>query len=103
MCERVLRGGPGSFYAAAVAVDLTETQRLAREIAAEWGLTLGEPFALANVSYVAPVGEELVLKLAWAGDDESLDEAAAFELWAGDGAVRVLRADQARRALLEER
>jgi streptomycin 6-kinase len=86
-----------------VAVDLTETRRLAHEIAAEWGLDLGEPFALANVSYVAPVGADAVLKLAWAGDDESLDEAAAFELWAGDGAVRVFRADQTRRALLEER
>ena|SRR5437899_2020598 len=83
-------------------VDLTETERVAREIAAEWGLTLGEPFAMGHVSYVAPVGADAVLKVAWAGDDESLDEHAALELWAGDAAVRLHRADPARRALLEE-
>ena len=58
---------------------------------------------MSNVSYVAPVGEDAVLKVAWAGDDESLDEGAALELWNGDGAVRLHRADRARRALLEER
>ena len=72
-------------------VDLTETRRLAHEIAAEWGLELGEPFAMSNVSYVAPVGDDAVLKVAWAGDDESLDEDAALELWDGDGAVRLHR------------
>ena len=84
-------------------VDLAETKRVAREVAAEWGLELGEPFAMSNVSYVAPVGEDAVLKVAWAGDDESLDEDAALELWNGDGAVRLHRSDRARRALLEER
>ena len=86
-----------------MSVDLTQAERVAREVAAEWGLGLGEAFALANVSYVAPVGDDAVLKVAWAGDDESLHEDAALELWAGDGAVRVLRADRSRRALLEER
>ncbi len=84
-------------------VDLTETKRVAHEVAAEWGVELGEPFAMSNVSYVAPVGEDAVLKVAWPGDDESLDEGAALELWNGDGAVRLLRSDRARRALLEER
>ncbi|HEX4526912.1 MAG TPA: aminoglycoside phosphotransferase family protein [Gaiellaceae bacterium] len=86
-----------------MSVDLTETERVARQVAAEWHLNLGEPFAMAHVSYVAPVGADTVLKVAWAGDDESLDEHAALELWAGDGAVRLHRADPARRALLEER
>lgn len=86
-----------------VPVDLSETERLARAIAAEWDLTLGEPFALSRFSFVAPVGDDAVLKVAWAGDDESLHEDAALELWAGDGAVRLHRADRARRALLEER
>ena len=86
-----------------MSVDLTETERVAREIAAEWHLTLGEPFALSRYSYVAPVGDDAVLKVAWSGDDESLDEGAALEVWAGDGAVRLHRADRARRALLEER
>jgi len=84
-------------------VDLTETQATAEAVAAEWGLSLGEPFALSRYSYVAPVGDELVLKVAWAGDEESLDEAAALALWAGDGAVRLERADAGRRALLAER
>ena len=54
-------------------------------------------------SYVAPAGDDAVLKVAWAGDDESLDEADALELWAGNGAVQLQRADRTRRALLEER
>ncbi len=84
-------------------VDLTETQATAELVAAEWGLELGAPFALSRYSYVAPVGDDAVLKVAWAGDDESLDEGDALELWDGNGAVRLLRADKSRRALLEER
>jgi streptomycin 6-kinase len=84
-------------------VDLTGTQLTAEAVAAEWGLTLGTPFALSRYSYVAPVADDRVLKVAWAGDEESLHEHAALELWDGDGAVRLERADRARRALLEER
>ena len=84
-------------------MDLTETQRTAEAVAREWGLTLGAPFALSRYSYVAPVGDGTVLKVAWAGDEESLHEDAALALWDGDGAVRLHRADRARRALLEER
>jgi len=83
--------------------NLEALQRTAEEVAAEWGLELGAPFALSRYSYVAPAGEAAVLKVAWDGDDESLDENEALELWAGDGAVRLLRGDKARRALLEER
>ena len=86
-----------------MSIDLTESERVARQVAAEWDLTLGEPFAMSRYSYVAPVGDDLVLKIAWTGDDESLHEHAALELWAGDGAVRLHRADPSRRALLEER
>ena len=68
--------------------------------AREWGLELGEPFALSNVSYVAPAGD-VVLKVGWEGDDESLHEGDALELWNGDGAIRLLR--RSGRALLEER
>ena len=84
-------------------LDLGETRLTAEEVAREWGLTLGDPFALGRYSYVAPVGDDAVLKVAWAGDEESLDEGEALELWGGNGAVRVLRADKNRRALLEER
>ncbi len=86
-----------------MSVDLTEARRVAHEVAAEWGLDLGEAFSMSNVSYVAAVGDDAVLKVAWAGDDESLDEGAALELWAGNGAVQLHRADRGRRALLEER
>ena len=84
-------------------VDLTATQSTAEAVAAEWGVTLGTPFALSRYSYVAPVGADRVLKVAWRGDEESLDEAAALALWNGDGAVRLHRADRDRRALLAER
>ena len=84
-------------------VDLTETQATAEAVAAEWGLSLGEPFALSRYSYVAPVSDDAVLKVSWAGDQESLHEDAALALWDGDHAVRLHRADRSRRALLEER
>jgi streptomycin 6-kinase len=90
-------------YAPTVEIDLTETRRTAEAVAAEWGLELGDPFELSYASYVAPAGDGRVLKVSWAGDDESLDEAAALELWGGDAAVRIIRSDAARRAILEER
>lgn len=58
------------------------------EAARHWGLELGPSFALSTVSYVAPAGD-LVVKVAWGGDDESLHEPDALELWGGDGAVRL--------------
>ena len=44
-----------------------------------------------------------MLKVTPPEDDESDEEAEALELWDGDGAVRLLRLDRARRALLLER
>src|SRR5207245_11143629 len=70
--------------------DLSEARATAFEVAREWGLELGEPFALSYVSHVAPAGNA-VLKVAWAGDSESLHEGDALQLWDGDGAVRLLR------------
>jgi len=55
---------------------------------------------MAAVSYVAPAGDRVV-KVAWEGDDESLHEPDALELWDGDGAVRLM--GRFGRALLEER
>lgn len=72
-------------------------------MAAEWGLELGEPFDLARYSYVAAAGVDAVLKVRSPEDDESEEEADALALWAGQGAVRLLRHDPARRALLIER
>jgi streptomycin 6-kinase len=84
-------------------VHLTRAKSAAHRAAEEWGIELGPPFALARYSYVVPAGHDAVLKVAWEGDDESLHEPEALELWAGDGAVRLLRSDPATRALLEER
>ena len=66
-------------------------------------LELGEPFALARYSYVSAAGDGAVLKVTPAEDDEADEEGDALELWVGDGAVRLLRRDRARRALLIER
>ncbi|MDX6476349.1 MAG: streptomycin 6-kinase, partial [Gaiellaceae bacterium] len=82
-------------------VDLTDARATAEQVAADWGVELGTPFTLSRHSYVAPVGDDEVLKVPWEGDDESLHEGEALELWAGDGAVRLLR--RSGRALLEER
>lgn len=82
-------------------VDLTMARQTALDIAREWDVTLGPPFEFANVSYVAPAGLDAVLKVSWEGDDESLHEADALELWNGDGAVRLLQ--RSGRAILEER
>lgn len=83
--------------------DRERMKAIAEAVARDWGLALGEPFALSRYSYVAPVGADAVLKVASGDDDESLHEPDSLALWAGDGAVRLLRSDPARRALLEER
>ena len=84
-------------------VDLTNAKARAELVAKEWGLDLGQPFAFAYHSFAAPCGEDTVLKVAWEGDDEALHEAEALALWDGEGAVRVMRRDIERGALLLER
>jgi streptomycin 6-kinase len=83
--------------------DVAALERIAREVASEWDVELGEPFELARYSYVAAVGDDRVLKVTPPEDDESDEEADALALWAGEGAVQLLRRDPARRALLVER
>ena len=64
---------------------------------------LGEPFAGGIASeLVAPAGAHAVLKVQ-KPHRESEHEAAALELWDGDGAVRLLRHDPEEHALLLER
>ncbi|CAN5772190.1 streptomycin 6-kinase [soil metagenome] len=82
--------------------DLAALELVARHVAADWEVKLGPPFALARYSFVAPAGENAVLKVTPVEDDEADEEGDALSLWYGDGAVRVLRRDQARRALLIE-
>jgi streptomycin 6-kinase len=71
-----------------------------------WGLTLGEPFDASVASLVRPgvteAGDEVVLKIQQP-HRESEHEAAALELWDGEGAVRLLAHDPERHALLLER
>jgi streptomycin 6-kinase len=83
--------------------DLEPLAAIAREVAADWGVELGPPFALSAYSYVAPAGDELVLKVTPNDDDLADEEADALDLWNGDGAVRLLRRDRDRRAILIER
>jgi streptomycin 6-kinase len=78
-----------------------------RDLAERWGLTLGEPFEDGVASLlVAPAttsdGEEVVLKVQ-KPHRESEHEAAALELWDGDGAARLLAQDPDEHALLLER
>jgi streptomycin 6-kinase len=82
-------------------VDLSGARIRAQRCASEWGLEIGEPFPLSNVSFVAPTSDGNVVKAPWEGDDESLNEGEALERWNGDGAVRLLR--RSGRVLLEQR
>jgi len=82
--------------------DIGSLERIALGVAEDWGLELGPPFALSRYSYVAPTGDA-VLKVRPEEDDESDEEAEALALWNGDGAVRLLRRDDERRAMLIER
>jgi streptomycin 6-kinase len=75
------------------------------EIAEEWDLALGEPYApgAASESVVRAAladGTPAVLKIGHP-HRESEQEGDALERWDGDGAVRLLRRDDARNALLE--
>jgi streptomycin 6-kinase len=79
----------------------------ANRLVARRGLTLGEPFSGGFASeLVVPVttaeGEQAVLKVQHP-HRESEHEAAALELWDGDGAIRLLDSDADEHALLLER
>jgi streptomycin 6-kinase len=79
---------------------------LVNELARQWELTVGRPFAL-SYNYVVPVvradGSDAVLKVGVTGDDAMVAESAALGLYAGDGACRLLAVDEARTAMLLER
>jgi streptomycin 6-kinase len=73
----------------------------------EWGLREDGWSMHGYTSLVVPVRDEddqpLVLKVTFDGDDESEHEGLVLGRWGGHGAVRMLRADPSRRALLLER
>jgi streptomycin 6-kinase len=73
----------------------------------DWELVYDGPPRHGFASLVAPVrrpgGRPAMLKVTYDGDDESLHEGLALQHWNGRGAVKLLRADPKRRALLLER
>ena len=73
----------------------------------EWQLAPDGTAMHGSTSLVLPVrtrgGGPAALKLTFDGDDESEHEHLALQRWAGAGAVRLLRADPGRRAILLER
>ncbi len=77
-----------------------------RDLLAEWELRPGDETWFGYAAVVVPVvtadGEPAVLKVAFP-DDETEHEALALQHWGGRGAVRLLRADPRRRAMLLER
>jgi streptomycin 6-kinase len=79
---------------------------LIADVAASWGLTIGEAYPPGAVGHAVraelPDGTPAVLKLS-PRDRESLQEPDALERWDGDGAVRLLARDDARDAMLLER
>ena len=80
---------------------LADLPRLAAECAERWGLELERPVETPH-SLVVPAGDA-VLKLNAPSHFETDHEADALELWAGNGAVRLVARDDERRALLIER
>lgn len=77
-----------------------------RELAERWELRLGAPFHGGSCSWAAPAtlpdGTAAVLKVTWP-HREADGEGPALRAWGGDGAVRLLRRDVERGALLIER
>ncbi len=79
---------------------------VSRSLVGEWGLTPDPVEDWGRSSHVVPVrtadGVPAVLKVA-AADPGTEHEALALQHWGGRGAVRPLRADPRRRAVLLER
>jgi streptomycin 6-kinase len=81
--------------------------RLAGDLLEEWVLTPDGAARHGSHSLVVPVrtaeGEPAVLKVTSTGGEESRFEHLVLQRWGGRGAVRLLRADPRRRALLLDR
>lgn len=102
---------PDSFVALAAngpewAAWLDRLPGLVRDLLEEWSLTPDGEATHGNTAVVVPVrtaeGEAAVLKVGWP-HWEAEHEALALQTWGGRGAVRLLRADPKRFALLLER
>ena len=92
-------GGTGAAW-------LEDLPALVSDLASEWDLSVGTAFAL-HINWVGAVtrsdGSAAVLKLGPPVPGHLVGEAAALTSWDGAGAVRLLRHDPARAALLLER
>jgi streptomycin 6-kinase len=86
---------------------LDRLPRLVEEVLDDWRLRVDGPSTHGYCSLVVPAltedEERVVLKVTFDGDRESQHEHLALRRWDGQGAVRMLRADPSRRALLLER
>lgn len=85
---------------------LADLPRLVDHYTAHWGLAVEGSFSNLSYNYVAPArradGTAVVLKLG-VPRDELICEAAALQLYAGQGAARLLDAEPEQGALLLER
>ena len=78
-------------------------RRIAAEVAAEWELELGEPFALSRYSYVAPAGDERRAQGRVARRRRVAARGAVARAVGRRRRGAAAARDPARRALLEER
>ena len=82
------------------------TRETVRDLVAEWGLTVDGAEGHGSCALVVPVrgpeGVPAVLKVG-VPHDEAMHEHLALQHWQGRGAVRLLRADPRRWAMLLER
>jgi streptomycin 6-kinase len=85
---------------------LADLPRVLEDVARDWGLTIGAPYDL-SYHYVVAVtcadGMPAVLKLGVPTGDSLRTEVPALSAFAGRGAVRLLRVDLDRGAVLLER
>ncbi len=92
---------------AGAAAWLDELPGLIASLERDWGITVGRPFPDATEAFVAAAsgpGPAAVLKLMIPRPgDHARREITVLRLAAGDGCARLLRADEARGALLLER
>jgi len=96
---------PGSAYAVSGAEWLRQLPRLLADLLDAWGLTVDGPTGWGTAAVVVPVTTPegaAVLKVTWP-HFEARTEHLALRHWDGHGAVRLLRADPRRFALLLER
>jgi streptomycin 6-kinase len=87
---------------------LAELPRIIAAVSADWSLKTGKPLKNLSYHYVAPCicadGTEAILKIGFPEEKtEFFSETETLKLYNGDGAARLLRADEKRYAMLLEK